>query len=172
MPYFTYDTSVMISRRPLDLLLKTKGIALSSVVLLELMASAADNSSRKLYEDLFLTYSRDNELIVPNEADWLFASKILYWLSRRRRRTDGWQIATSRSGNVSANGSRRSYRCKRATVGSGSGDRKLGTLQSDSIFLRRQADQGFGFLSVIGCAWVRVEKFFLSRRLICYKAAT
>src|SRR5262245_38982298 len=92
MPYFTYDTSVMISRSPLDLLLTRKGVFLSSVVLLELMASATDNSHRKLYEGLFLRYRRDNTLIVPNEADWLLASKILYWLSRRRRRIDGGRL--------------------------------------------------------------------------------
>jgi len=92
MPYFTYDTSVMISKRPLDLRLRTKGLVLSSVVLLELMASATDNSHRKLYEGLFLKYRRDNALIVPKEEDWLLASKILYWLSRRRRRIDGGRL--------------------------------------------------------------------------------
>jgi predicted nucleic acid-binding protein len=92
MPYFTYDTAVMISRRPLDLLLSTKGVALSSVVLLELMASATDNSSRKLYEGLFQGFGQDNRLIVPNKADWLYASKILYWLSHRRRRTEGGRL--------------------------------------------------------------------------------
>ena len=92
MPYFTYDTSVMISRGPLDLLLSTKGLVLSSVVLLELMASATDNSHRKVYESMFLNYERENALIVPNEADWLYASKILYWLTHQRRRVDGGRL--------------------------------------------------------------------------------
>ena len=92
MPYFTYDTSVMISRGPLELLLSTKGLVLSSVVLLELMASATDNSHRKVYESMFLNYERENALIVPNGADWLYASKILYWLSHRRRRIEGGKL--------------------------------------------------------------------------------
>jgi len=91
MSYFTCDTSVIISRG-LDDLRKTKGLLLSSVVLLELMASATDNSRRKVYEGVFLDFGRDNRLIVPNEADWLFASKILYWLSHHRRRVDGGRL--------------------------------------------------------------------------------
>ena len=91
MSYFTYDTAVIISRRPIDLR-KTKGLRLSSVVLLELMASAKDDSERKDYESAFLQYERDNTLIVPNEADWLFASKMLYWLSHHRRRVDGGRL--------------------------------------------------------------------------------
>jgi predicted nucleic acid-binding protein len=92
MPYFTYDTSVMVSRRALDLRLRTKSHLMSSIVLLELMASATDKSRRKIYERLFLDYRRDNALIVPNEADWLFASKILYRLSHHRRRVDGGRL--------------------------------------------------------------------------------
>ena len=91
MSYFTCDTSVIISRG-LDDLRKTKGLLLSSVVLLELMASATDNSRRKFYEALFLNFGRDNTLIVPNEADWLFASKILHWLTHQRRRVDGGRL--------------------------------------------------------------------------------
>jgi predicted nucleic acid-binding protein len=91
MSYFTCDTSVIISQG-LDDLRKMKGLLLSSVVLLELMASATDNSRRKVYEGLFLDFGRDNRLIVPNEADWLFASKILYWLSHHRRRVDGGRL--------------------------------------------------------------------------------
>ena len=91
MSYFTYDTAVIIARGPVDFY-KTKGLMLSSVVLLELMASAPDDSLRKDYEGLFLDFGRDNKLIVPNHVDWLFASKILYWLSRRRRRADGGRL--------------------------------------------------------------------------------
>src|ERR1041385_2431111 len=91
MSYFTYDTAVIIARRPVDLH-KTKGLLLSSVVLLELMASAPDDSLRKIYEGLFLDFERDNKLIVPNEVDWLFASKILYWLTHRRRRVEGGRL--------------------------------------------------------------------------------
>ena len=92
MAYFTYDTSVMISRKFLDLRTRSNGLVLSSVALLELTASAADDSQRKVWEELFVKYERDNALIVPNEADWLFASKILYWLTHRRRRIDGGRL--------------------------------------------------------------------------------
>jgi predicted nucleic acid-binding protein len=91
MSYFTYDTAVIIARRPADLH-KTNGLLLSSVVLLELTASARDDSLRKIYEGLFLDFERDSKLIVPNEVDLLFASKILYWLTHRRRRVDGGRL--------------------------------------------------------------------------------
>ena len=91
MPYFTYDTSVIVSRRSIALR-KTKGLLMSSVVLLELIAGAQDDAGRKMYEGLSLEYKEDESLIVPNEADWLYASKILYWLSHRRRRTDGGRL--------------------------------------------------------------------------------
>ena len=91
MPYFTYDTSVIIAKRVIDLR-KSKGLLLSSVVLLELMASAKDDSRRKMYESLFRDYKDDDSLIVPNDEDWLFASKILYWLSRHRRKFDGGRL--------------------------------------------------------------------------------
>lgn len=89
MPYFTYDTSVIISRRLFALPKMSSNFRLSSVVLMELAASANDDSERKVYEQLFHTYREDNSLILPNEDDWLLASKILYWLTQSRRRTSG-----------------------------------------------------------------------------------
>jgi len=65
---------------------------MSSVVLLELTASAKDDSRRKMYEGYFRDFEQDATLIVPNEADWLFASKILYWLTHQRRRVDGGRL--------------------------------------------------------------------------------
>ncbi len=91
MAYFTYDTSVVIAKRLVDFR-KANGLLLSSVVLLELIASAQDDTQRKIYEDLFLYYQYDDSLIMPNEADWLYASKILYWLTHRRRRVDGGRL--------------------------------------------------------------------------------
>ena|SRR5689334_8550653 len=91
MAYFTYDTSVLISRRLVDLR-TTKGLLMSSVALLEVTASVQDEARRKFYEDLFRYYEQDKTLIVPNAADWLYASKILYWLTRRRRRVDGGRL--------------------------------------------------------------------------------
>ena len=92
MAYFTYDTSVIISRKFIDLHSRAKDLVLSSVVFLELIASANDDSERKFYEGFFHKYEQDGTLIVPNEADWLLASKILFWLTRRRRRVDGGKL--------------------------------------------------------------------------------
>jgi len=87
MPYFTYDTSVIISRRPVPLPRPAGNFLLSAVVLMELMASATDDSQRKIYEQLLRGYQNEGSLIIPNEDDWLLASKVLYWLTQSRRRT-------------------------------------------------------------------------------------
>jgi predicted nucleic acid-binding protein len=87
MPYYTYDTSVIISRRLTDLPGSSGSFLMSAVVLMELTASARDDSQRKLYERLFRQYQNDNSLIAPDENDWLLASRILFWLTQSRRRT-------------------------------------------------------------------------------------
>jgi predicted nucleic acid-binding protein len=89
MPYFTYDTSVIISRKVMDLPGLPGSYLWSAVVLMELMTSARDESQRKLYERLFRQYQQDNSLIVPDENDWLLTSRILYWLTQSRRRATG-----------------------------------------------------------------------------------
>lgn len=86
MPYFTYDTSVIVSRKIRDLHAMPKDFLLSAVVLMELTAASADNSLRKIYEHLFHQYRRDQLLIVPNDDDWLFAAKIMFLLTQDRRR--------------------------------------------------------------------------------------
>ena len=88
MPYFTYDTSVIISRKLFAPPAKSTNFLMSAVVLMELSASAQDNSELKIYERLFRDYQRDDSLIVPNEDDWLLASKVLYWLTQGRRRVN------------------------------------------------------------------------------------
>jgi predicted nucleic acid-binding protein len=98
MPYFTYDTSVIISRR-LMLLPKFPGsFRLSSIVLMELTASAKDDSHRRAYEELFRGYQKEKLLIVPNEDDWLLASRVLYWLTQGRKRSDGGKLRRLDSG--------------------------------------------------------------------------
>lgn len=87
MSYFTYDTSVIISRRVTDLPGLPGDFLMSAVVLMELTASAKDDSQRKLYEKVFRHYQQDNSLIVPDENDWLLASKVLYWLGQSRKRS-------------------------------------------------------------------------------------
>jgi len=85
MPYFTYDTSVIVSRKIHDLHEMPQDFLLSAVVLMELTAGAADSSVRKTYERLFYQYRRDKLLIVPNDDDWLLAAKIMYLLAQARR---------------------------------------------------------------------------------------
>ena len=60
---------------------------MSAVVLMELTATAPDESERKRYERAFHEYQKDNSLIVPNDDDWLLASKILYLLTHARKRS-------------------------------------------------------------------------------------
>jgi predicted nucleic acid-binding protein len=86
MAYFTYDTSVIISRKALDRPNLPGSFLLSSVVLMELLASCKDDSQRKVYEQLFRQHRQDNSLIVPDENDWLIASRILFLLTQNRRR--------------------------------------------------------------------------------------
>ena len=87
MPYLTYDTSVIISRKPIFSPGKSHNFLWSAVVLMELTASAKDDSQRKIYERLFHQYRDDNSLITPNDDDWLLASRVLYLLSQERRRS-------------------------------------------------------------------------------------
>ena len=85
MAYFTYDTSVIISRKITGLLTMPGSFLLSAVVLSELSAGAADSTDRKTYEALFRAFQREQRLIVPNEEDWLLTSRILFLLSHSRR---------------------------------------------------------------------------------------
>ena len=86
MAYFTYDTSVIISRKITGLLTMPGSFLLSSIVLTELSAGAADGTERKVYETLFRAYQKEQRLMVPNYEDWLLTSKILFLLTHSRRR--------------------------------------------------------------------------------------
>jgi predicted nucleic acid-binding protein len=88
MAYFTYDTSVIISRKVTGLLTMPGSFFLSSIVLTELSAGAADATERKVYERLFRAYQKERRLIVPNYKDWLLTSKILFLLNQNRRRLE------------------------------------------------------------------------------------
>ncbi|HYV10435.1 MAG TPA: hypothetical protein VE980_06055 [Pyrinomonadaceae bacterium] len=86
MTCFTYDTSVIISRKVTGLLTMPGNFLLSSIVLMELSVGAADGTERKVYETLFRAYRKEERLIVPNDEDWLLTSKILFLLTHSRRR--------------------------------------------------------------------------------------
>ena len=85
MPYFTYDTSVIVSRK-LSFHEMPRNFVMSAVVMMELMSSAADSSHRKSYERFFRQFEEDNLLIVPTVEDWLLAAKIIFLLTQDRRR--------------------------------------------------------------------------------------
>lgn len=87
MAYFTYDTSVLISRKLTDFREMPQRFLMFAVVQMELIAGAEDESRRKFYERTFREYRKDNLLIVPNDDDWLLASRILYLLTHARRRS-------------------------------------------------------------------------------------
>lgn len=85
MAYFTYDTSVLISRKLTNFRAMPHDFLMSAIVQMELIASAPDSSWRKYYEQTFQQYQKKKLLIVPNDDDWLLASKILYLLTHGRR---------------------------------------------------------------------------------------
>ncbi len=85
MPYFTYDTSVIISKNLTDLQRMPQSFLMSAVVLMELMAGAEDRSIQKFWASIFRHYQRQNLLIVPTIEDWFLAAKILYLLTRSRK---------------------------------------------------------------------------------------
>src|SRR6266571_6471061 len=95
MAYYTFDTSVVISKKVQTL---PDNFLFSAVVLLELIASAKDESERKKYETLARDYRIDNSIIVPDFDDWLLASKILHWLSHDRKRKAGDKAPRSKPG--------------------------------------------------------------------------
>jgi predicted nucleic acid-binding protein len=89
MPRYTIDTSTIIARRVSDI---PDTFLFSTVVLLELMASAKDDKERRQLETLYSLYRKDNRLIIPDHDDWLLASKVLFWLSHGRRKQHGGKL--------------------------------------------------------------------------------
>ena len=71
---------------------------MSSVVLMELMAAAPDASDRKVFEQLFRRYREYKSLIVPNDEDWLLASRILYLFTHDRKRSQKGKLQRLRPG--------------------------------------------------------------------------
>ena len=86
MAYFTYDTSVCISRNLTDFQNMPQNFRLSAIVMMELMAGESDGPRRKFFEEIFRQYQMKNLIIVPNADDWLLAAKVLSLLTHARRR--------------------------------------------------------------------------------------
>ena len=87
MAYFTYDTSVCISRKLTDFQNMPHNFLLSAVVIMELMAGERNESRRKFFWEIFRQYQKNNLIIVPTADDWLLAAKVLNLLSHARRRS-------------------------------------------------------------------------------------
>jgi predicted nucleic acid-binding protein len=86
MAYVTFDTSFIVSHRVSSL---PDNFLLSGVVVMELIASANDDSTRKAFEAMRSAHEKDGTLIVPTSEDWLMASRVLYWLTKSRKRKAG-----------------------------------------------------------------------------------
>ena len=67
MPYFAYDTSVIISRKLTALRDMPDSFLMSAIALTELSASASDVSELKIYENLFRAYENKERLIIPKQ---------------------------------------------------------------------------------------------------------
>jgi predicted nucleic acid-binding protein len=88
MPRVTFDTSVIIAYKMTDV---PENFMLSAVVIGELIAGASDDSKRKEYEAIRRDHEKNDTLFVPTAEDWLFASRILFWLTRKRKKQAGGQ---------------------------------------------------------------------------------
>jgi len=86
MAAYTFDTSVVIAYRVREL---PASFVLSAVVIAELTAGSLDESTRKDYEAMRRRYEKLGLLVVPTSEDWLTASRILFWLSRGRKKRAG-----------------------------------------------------------------------------------
>lgn len=86
MAYITFDTSFIISHKVSSL---PDNFLLSEVVVTELVASANDESVRKAFEAMRTAHDKDGTLIVPTSEDWLMAGRVLYWLTKSRKKKAG-----------------------------------------------------------------------------------
>ena len=88
MPKFLTDTNI-VEVKKFDEKHLPRPIYYSSVVLCELMTAGNDVKELKAYQILWETAKKDDLLIVPNEADWLNASRILFLLAQERKKQAG-----------------------------------------------------------------------------------
>lgn len=87
MAKFLIDTNVFEAKSAEEKL--PSPIYVSSVVLSELMTSCNDVKELKAYQLVWETAKEDDLLIVPNEEDWLNASRVLFLLAQERKKQAG-----------------------------------------------------------------------------------
>ena len=97
MAYFTYDTSVCISRK-LDFQNMPQNFLLSAVVMMELMAGDPDESRHKFFREVFRQFQKDDLIIVPNADDWLLTAQVFRLLTHARRRSQKGKLQQLPSG--------------------------------------------------------------------------
>ncbi len=95
MPRYTFDTSFIISNKLSDF---PDNFLLSEVVILELTASANDETIFKYYQSLRKVYEDGDLLITPNSDDWLMVSKVLYWLEQGKKKSNKGKAPAKRPG--------------------------------------------------------------------------
>jgi predicted nucleic acid-binding protein len=95
MPPVTYDTSVFTSYKPEGF---PSGFLFSAVVIQELVASANDDSEMNRWAAARRAFEKEERLIVPTSADWLLASKVLYWLTQKRKKRAGGKSPPLKTG--------------------------------------------------------------------------
>lgn len=95
MPPVTFDTSVFKSYKPKGF---PSGFLFSAVVIQELIASSNDDSEVDRWVATRRAAEKEKRLIVPNSADWLLASRVLYWLMQKRKKKAGGKFPPLRTG--------------------------------------------------------------------------
>ena len=90
-----FDTSVIISRPHLKL---PPNFSLSAVVAAELGSSALNEPIRQWLDETRLRHERQGTLIVPTSEDWLLASRVLGWLTQRRKKSAGGKLPPQKPG--------------------------------------------------------------------------
>ena len=83
MALYTFDTSFIISNKLSDI---PDNFLLSEIVILELIASASDDTGFKKFQAIRREYKSADLLITPNSDDWLMSSKVLHWLEQGKRK--------------------------------------------------------------------------------------
>jgi len=95
MSLITFDTSIFISYKRVKF---PTGFVFSGVAIQELIASANDDSEQEKWVATWHAYKKEGRLIVPTSADWLMASKVLYWLMQKRKKRAGGKSPPLKAG--------------------------------------------------------------------------
>lgn len=92
---YTYDTSFINGNR---LSVFPDNFFYSDVVLLELIASASDDTIFKLHQQTRRIFLENDRLIIPDAEDWLMAGKVLYWIEQGKRKNNKGKSPAKRPG--------------------------------------------------------------------------